>query len=499
MIVEQTFSKRAKIILKNEVDARVVGLLPEHSELLYREFGVKPDGYFFNPRYKLRLWDGYHRYFHKDGQTYVMLLDRIIPKVVKFGYKVEIEDRRTSPNYQPPAIDSTYFSHITNPKTNTPWEVRPYQVDAVNEVLANGNGIIVAGTGAGKTTMNAAIVHSYGKFGARSITIVPSTTLVFQTAKWFKFFGLDTGVYCGDEKDLAHQHIVSTWQALKNAAHIVADFQVMVIDECHGTRAKVLKDIVSAHGHQIAYRFGLTGTMPKDKSQALTVNLALGPVRYEVAARDLMDAGYLAQLQIEIHQLDDKLVLRDEIPDGEFPDYTLETDWLHRSDLRMNYMSQFIQESGRQHKGNVLCLVNNIQQGRRLAAAIPGSRFLYGKDKNKVRQEVYDMFQTHDNLIVIATVHIAGTGLDIDRIFNLIFVDAGKSFIRTIQSIGRGLRKSDDKESVVVTDMCSNLKYGRKHLKERTKFYDEARYPYKITKINYASTCNDSSSAFTHL
>jgi superfamily II DNA or RNA helicase len=120
---------------------------------------------------------------------------------------------------------------------------------------------------------------------------------------------------------------------------------------------------------------------------------------------------------------------------------------------------------------------------------MPGSVFLYGKDKTKERRKIYDLFKTHDNLIVIATVKIAGTGLDIKRIFNLMFIDGGKSFIRIIQAIGRGLRKAPDKESVDVTDICSDLKYGRRHLRDRIKFYNEAKYPHKKTTIIMEKEC----------
>jgi superfamily II DNA or RNA helicase len=101
------------------------------------------------------------------------------------------------------------------------------------------------------------------------------------------------------------------------------------------------------------------------------------------------------------------------------------------------------------------------------------------------RLAVYDLFKDNDNLIVIATVHIAGTGLNIKRIFNLVTVDVGKSFIRIIQAIGRGLRIADDKDSVTVTDICSDLKYSKKHLKVRTNYYEEQKYKFKKHKIDY--------------
>ena len=148
-------------------------------------------------------------------------------------------------------------------------------------------------------------------------------------------------------------------------------------------------------------------------------------------------------------------------------------------------MASYIALRGDEKKGNVLCLVNGVAFGKKLAKLVPGATFVHGKDDMKVREEIYSLFSTSDNITVIATIHIASTGLDIPRIFNLMFIDAGKSFIRVIQSIGRGLRKAEDKDKVLVTDICSDLKYSKKHLRERTKYYKEAKYPYKKRKVDY--------------
>ena len=101
------------------------------------------------------------------------------------------------------------------------------------------------------------------------------------------------------------------------------------------------------------------------------------------------------------------------------------------------------------------------------------------------RQKVYDLFKSRDDLVVIATVNVAGTGLSINRIFNLVLVDLGKSFIRVIQAIGRGLRKAHDKDFVNVLDVCGDFKYSKQHMAKRIKFYQEAGYPYKKHAVTY--------------
>ena len=76
-------------------------------------------------------------------------------------------------------------------------------------------------------------------------------------------------------------------------------------------------------------------------------------------------------------------------------------------------------------------------------------------------------------------------GINIPRIFNLVLVEPGKSFIRVIQSIGRGIRKAEDKDHVEIWDITSTAKFSKRHLTERKKFYNEARYPYTIKKLKY--------------
>jgi len=80
---------------------------------------------------------------------------------------------------------------------------------------------------------------------------------------------------------------------------------------------------------------------------------------------------------------------------------------------------------------------------------------------------------------------VASTGINIPRIFNMVLIEPGKSFIRVIQSIGRGLRKTEDKDFVQIWDITSTAKFAKRHLSKRKKFYEEANYEYEIKKIIY--------------
>ena len=492
-----------KIKILDEVSMAIVGLRDDHLKELYDRYGIFASNYFFQPKFKLGQWDGKIRYFYKDGKTYLYLLEDILPRLIKYGYKVEIVDQREENVIVPGFVSADIFSNIIHPDTGQPIILRPDQLQGINALIEHGYGICIAGTGAGKTLMTAALSKAYGDHGIRSLVIVPDTTLIRQTKGQYIAVGLDTGEYSGDEKSLNHQHVISTWQALKNNPKVVNMFDMVIVDECQGLRGNVLSSLVTQHAAKMPYRFGFTGTLPKDESDKMAVRVAVGPVRSEIKAHELIDLKVLAKLHIDVLQLTEDLRAPYEefcqqeaigkpptytqFKDGYFPDYAAEKNYLQNKERRIEWIARYIDIKRDEKKGNVLCLVDNISFGRQLAEKIEGAIFVNGQDVKKAskRQEIYDMFKERDDLVVIATVHIAGTGLSINRIFNLLLVDIGKSFIRVIQAIGRGLRTASDKDSVWIGDISSDLKYGKRHMKVRTNYYEEAQYPYKKHKIDY--------------
>lgn len=501
-------SKTVKLRLLNEVSCIFVGLHGDHITKLYEQFGVHVPGYFFQPLYKLGRWDGKARYFDKNGKTYLYLLDRILPKIKMWGYKVEVEDLRDSIVAFPDPIDENVFAHILHADTGKPTVLRPHQLEGINALVADGSGIAIAATGAGKTIICAALCHVYGAEGIKTLTIVPSQDLIKQTkADYIAYLGAENvGEYSGTKKDTTPQHVVSTWQALKNNPKIVQLFGMVIVDECHGLKGAQLTKILIEHCSKIPHRFGVTGTLPKEPADQMAVHVAVGEVKYTVNASHLIGEGILSNLNITMLQMEEDLEQEwkdycqnelsfgekpptyTQFKDGYFPDFTAEKNYLQKNNDRIEWIAAMIEQKRDEKKGNVLCLVDNIAFGRKLAKLIEGAIFVNGQDvKQKDRKGIYDLFKDAQDLVVIATVHVAGTGLSINRIFNLFLIDAGKSFIRVIQAIGRGLRMADDKDFVNVWDVCSDLKYSKRHATERTNYYKEAKYPHKKHKVKYTA------------
>lgn len=474
------------ITVTDEVWCLVSGLKPSEHEFLWEEFAKYVDGYFFMPSYKLGRFDGKIRFYQKTGKTYIRLLDKVLPHIVDtWGYTVNLVDNRRvfaapSPTGEILEVDPengvavkadglSLFGDTTE-TAGRQVDLRPYQLQCVNDAVGAGSGLIIAGTGAGKTLITAGISFVYGEMGYKIITVVPSADLVEQTRELYAAVGLDVGVYSGAEKDINHTHVVATWQSIQYNPTIMNEFQVFIWDECHGLKASMAQQLINDNGKNTPFRFGVTGTFPKGELDALAINSSVGPILREIPAAWLIKMGYLSKLEILPVQINEEYI------DEDFPDYSSEKAFLSKSPARMEKIADLIISQAAE-RGNTLVLVNSIQFGERLASLIKDVVFLYGESPTDLRKEHYDMFESRDDLIVIASAGIAAQGISIDRVFCLMLVDAGRSFVKAIQSIGRGLRKGKDKEFVTVIDVHSKQKWAKKHFKEREKYYKEAKYP----------------------
>jgi superfamily II DNA or RNA helicase len=235
----------------------------------------------------------------------------------------------------------------------------------------------------------------------------------------------------------------------------------------------VLTKLLTQNFKNCSIRWGLTGTVPKEAWEFQGILASIGPVINNVSAHDLQEKGVLAQLHINVVQLNDVQVFRS---------YQEEYSFLVTDPNRLNWISKKIKELSL--SGNTLVLINRIDTGKQLMELIPDAVFVSGGMKLTDRKEEYDEIKTSDGKIIVATYGVAAVGINIPRIFNLVLLEPGKSFVRVIQSIGRGIRKAEDKDHVEIWDITSACKYAKRHLTERKKYYKDAKYPFTITKVN---------------
>lgn len=489
-------NKKCIIKLIDEINAVLIGLKREEYEILYNSFAKFAKGYRFDPKFKLGKWDGRIGFVTKTGKTYVYLLEQIIPFLKKWGYKISLIDNRNAVKINIPQIDKDYLNKYGI-------ELGNHQVDAVNSITEYNYGIVEASVGSGKTFINAIICDLYNKHcNFKTITIVPTVDLVIQTLADFKKFELDAGEYSGTCKDLNHDHIVATWQSIQNNPTIMAHFQVVVADEAHTVTGKTLQRILNENGAHIVVRIGMTGTVPEDECNATTVFVTLGPIRYVIKSAELIENGWLADITINVYTLEEKLLIEWEAYKQKnptewekvtykdflleiFPTYPAERAYLESKEERNQFIADLVNAKRIKQKGNSLILVNSHKQGNKLQNMIPNSYFITGADHKKVRKQIFDLFKVENDVCVIATFKLASTGLNIPRIFYLFLIDSGRGFEKIVQSIGRGLRKAHDKDSVQVYDIGSSLKFSKAQQRARIKHYNGQKYNFNKKNIDY--------------
>jgi superfamily II DNA or RNA helicase len=489
--------KKCTLVIHDEVNASFKDLDPQTRRLCNAALKFMVHSARFTPAVRMGRWDGMISFFAINGNTYVNLLDKVLDIVINAGYEIDIEDHRVPRTFEFPYVDEDYIANNApnpvwpagHPVAGEPIELRSYQVDIIRAFLENPQSIQEIATGAGKTLLTATLSHLCEAHG-RTVIIVPNRSLVDQTEADYKNLGLDVGVYYGSRKEPGHQHTICTWQSLhildKNSKKPKADVTqldidtftkdvvAVMVDETHMAKADVLKNLLAGPFRNIPIRWGLTGTVPKEEHEFTSILASLGPVVNRLAASDLMEMGVLSKLQIDIIQLMDTV---------QFEDFHAENQFLTTDANHLDWISEFTRNTAM--TGNTLVLINRIETGKQLAERLPEAKFVYGNSKAQDRTDAYEEIGQGTNQIVIASYGVAAVGINIPRIFNLILLEPGKSFVRVIQSIGRGIRKAKDKDFVQIYDIASTCKFSAKHVTERKKTYKAANYPFSVKKVDY--------------
>ena len=482
-----------KLIIEDEVNIKLEGLEVDVRRKLANALKFEVPYARYMPQYKLGRWDGKVAFFGIGGSGYVNHLNIVSEVLQKNNVQiVDIEDRR-----HPVKLD---FQHVTenywkdqgvvwpkgHPAEGEDIILRDYQVEAVNNFLDNPQSLQQIATGAGKTITTATLSHLAEPYG-RSLVIVPNKSLVEQTEEDYINCGLDVGVYFGDRKQLGKTHTICTWQSLNildkkhkdgSAVLSLAEFlegvSTIIVDEVHQAKAEVLKNLLTRNLRNAPIRWGLTGTVPKEKFEFESIHASLGPVIGQISAKELQDKGVLSECHVNVVQLIDTVA---------HSGYQEELKYLVTNKERVEYIGKLLNNVNQ--TGNTLILVDRISAGEMLQELIPDSTFISGSVKVKDRKETYDTIREGTNEVIIATYGVAAVGLNIPRIFNLVLIEPGKSFVRVIQSIGRGVRKAKDKDFVQIWDLTSTCKFAKRHLTQRKKFYKEAEYPFTIEKVDW--------------
>lgn len=337
----------------------------------------------------------------------------------------------------------------------------------------------------------AALAQRYSVLG-NVVVVVPTIDLVIQTRKTFRMVGIDCGIWYGGEKD-RKTVTMSTWQSLDGYDELFDGTNMFIIDECHNAKSKVLSEILSGPGAKVPFRFGCTGTLPEEDLARFQIVGGIGPSRYKKTIRELQEQGYLAEGMIQQIELDDKANAnyprRQEYNDkGKLSlvwghtEYLDEIKWMHSDPNRMEWVCAFIRSLW--EDGKTLVLVQHHDYHEKLVAAFPEAIAVTGKIPVPKREPYWDRFRGSENLAIV-TAGVGSTGIDVPEIRYVVGIEMGKSMIKTLQTLGRGLRKTSTKTFLDLFDLHGNAKFSHRHANDRKALFEKASQKVSRTLVSY--------------
>jgi superfamily II DNA or RNA helicase len=445
----------------------------------------------FSPQYKNKYWDGKIRLFNtQTGEIYIGLLDRIIRFCEDHEYTYEFADNKF---YGLPFEINEGISkegvkdYMTAISRHAP---RDYQVEGVYDALRHNRKLLISPTASGKSLMIYSVVRYYVERQQNILIVVPTTSLVEQMYKDFADYGWDVGSYChkiyaGKERETDSQVIITTWQSIyKLPKQYFSRFNVVIGDEAHQFKSKSLISIMTKLC-DAKYRFGFTGTLDGSQTHKWVLEGLFGPSYKIINTDELMKKGHLAKLDIKI------LLLKH--PPNRFDIFEDEVQYLINHQKRNNFIKNLTLDL----KGNTLVLFSRVEtHGQPLYELINSSKvddrhvfFIHGGVETDERERVREITEKESNAIIVASYGTFSTGINIRNLHNVVFASPSKSRIRNLQSIGRVLRKGENKVKATLYDIADDISYkSRKnytlnHLIERIKIYNEENFNYDIVNI----------------
>ncbi len=446
----------------------------------------------FMPQYRGRNWNGeIHLYDLRSKRLYVGLLDRLISFCVNREYKVKFQSNKFygSPFEINEGISregvKDYIKSITNLKA------RDYQVEGVYDALRHNRRLLISPTASGKSLMIYAIVRYFVSKNQKILLVVPTTSLVEQMYKDFADYGWVPDSYChriysGREKTNEFPVTITTWQSIyKLERSFFEDYSVVIGDEAHLFKSKSLISIMTKLDNA-KYRFGFTGTLDGTQTHKWVLEGAFGPSYKVTRTAELMEKGHVAKLDITC------IVLKH--PPQKFEVFEDEVQYLIGHEQRNNFIKNLVLDL----KGNTLVLFQRVEaHGLPLYELIndntvPGRKvfFVHGGVDTEEREDVRKIVDTEENAIIVASYGVFSTGINIKNLHNVVFASPSKSRIRNLQSIGRVLRKGNNKTKAMLYDISDDCTYGSKknytlnHLIERIKIYNEEKFNYDIISVD---------------
>ena len=467
---------------------------PSIAEELKDFFSFFVPGHKFMPAFRRRIWDGKIKLFNSiTGELPVGLYPYLRSFCEKRNYSMEhVSSSYGSPDEENPINLKLLMEFIES--LNLPHKIRDYQFDAFVEGIKKMRAILVSPTGSGKSLIIYCLMRWYlDNYDDKVLIIVPTTSLVEQMNSDFKSYGYHDShlVYSGKDKNTDKRVMISTWQSIHRLNIDWFDqFGLVFGDECHGFKAKSLTSIMHK-SRQAKYRFGTTGTLDGSQTHELVLQGLFGKIFKVTTTRKLQDSDTLAQLNISMVMLNHSNEIK---KDFGKKTYHEEIDYLINNTNRNSFISKLASDQ----KGNTLVLFQFVEKHGKVLYDLINNRidekrklfFVSGEVDTTDREAIRGIVEKQDNAIIVASLGTFSTGINIRNLHNIIFASPSKSQIRVLQSIGRGLRKSDNNVNTRLFDIADDIRskdktnYSYIHALERIKIYKKEKFNFKVHKVD---------------
>ena len=489
--MEKIFGRFVLILSKKNDVYVIVKTEPNISRELSDFFTFEVPGARFMPQYKKRIWDGKIRLYNMiNGEIYYGLIPYIEEFAKRNDIDIQYEGELNATQYaiEPRVLDG--FIRNVRPKSNgKTLQLRDYQRNAVVHAIRNNRSLLLSPTASGKSLVIYLLSRWYES--SRVLILVPTTSLVEQMYTDFLDYGyLESKmqkIYQGYTKDISSEVTISTWQSLyKMPRKFFEQFGCILGDEVHLFKAKSLTNIMNKM-HQTQYRHGFTGTLDGTQTHRLVLEGLFGSVNRVTSTKELMEKKTLAKLKIKCIVLQypdsDKKFMKDQ-------SYQDEVDLLVRDERR----NKFIVNLTNHLKGNTLVLFQFVEKHGAVLYDMMKDLdrkvfYVHGGTDTETRENIREITEKEKNAIIVASYGTFSTGINIRNLHNVVFSSPSKSRIRVLQSIGRGLRTTNDKTGATLLDIADDLTWKSKqnftlrHFMERINIYNEEEFDYEIKNL----------------
>lgn len=504
----------------NESYARMEYDDDKELSLLHNALSYYPDNYRFMPAFKNGMWDGQIHLMDASTGAFPLGLVRHVLKTAKelgIEYKIDSEvarcfvDMSFNPAHFQTFLDTTRF--FSGGVEIFP---RDDQIEATRRALESRRCINLCPTSFGKSlaiTMECLYLLQQGK---KCIIVVPTKDLVEQfyndikdyatneEGKLESWYPVVQMIYGGRDKDLKPetQICISTWQSLysiwKGDKKYMNQFDCICLDECHRGSGRAIQSVMMS-AKDVGIRTGWTGTLANEQINEMLIRGLFGEARQIITTLELMDKKIVAQLKISIVKL--------QYPEGwgrkfKLLDYPNQCKYFEELQERTDSICRMALD----RNATGLMLYKKIAHGetifntlRKMAPErniylVHSGHFQRNDEKYKSFEELKPLLEQEKDAILVANYQLVGTGVSIKNLHFVMFAAPIKSYITTIQSIGRGLRVSDTKKSVELIDIVDDMSYkarvnivqnyALKHYAERYKIYTTNGFDYSMETVH---------------